>query len=42
MCIEEIGWYGVDWLNLAEDVDKWRATLNTVMDILFHPMGEIC
>jgi hypothetical protein len=32
----------MDWYNLAEDVDKWRAILNTVMDILFHEMGAVC
>jgi len=32
----------VDWFNLAEDMDKWRATLNTAMDILFRETGENC
>jgi hypothetical protein len=25
----EIGW-GVDWIDLAEDRDQWRALVNTV------------
>jgi hypothetical protein len=26
-------WTGVDWINLAEDGDKWRAVVNTVMNL---------
>jgi hypothetical protein len=25
---------GVDWLHLAQDRDKWRALVNTVMNLL--------
>jgi hypothetical protein len=25
----EIGWDGVDWFDLAEDRDRWRALVNT-------------
>jgi hypothetical protein len=28
----EIGWDGVDWLDLAQDRDHWRALVNTVMN----------
>jgi hypothetical protein len=28
----EIGW-GVDWIRLAEDRDRWRAVLNAVMNL---------
>jgi hypothetical protein len=31
MDIREIGWDGVDRVNLAQDGDQWRALLNTVM-----------
>jgi hypothetical protein len=24
---------GIDWSNLAQDKDKWRALLNTVMNL---------
>jgi hypothetical protein len=27
----EIGWGLIDWINLAQDRDQWRALLNTVM-----------
>jgi hypothetical protein len=31
--LREIGWDGVDWINLAQDSDKWRALVNTVMNL---------
>jgi hypothetical protein len=33
MNIREIGWDGVDWIDLAHDRDQWRALLNTVMNL---------
>jgi hypothetical protein len=32
MYFREIGWDGMDWIDLAQDRDKWRALVNTVMD----------
>jgi hypothetical protein len=29
----EIGWEGVDWLHLAQDMDWWWTLVNTVMNI---------
>jgi hypothetical protein len=29
----EIGWYGVDWVDLAQDRDQRRAIVNTVMNL---------
>jgi hypothetical protein len=34
MDLREIGWDGMDWIDLAQDRDQWRALLNTVMDLL--------
>jgi hypothetical protein len=31
--LREIGWNGLDWIDLAQDRDKWRALVNTVMNI---------
>jgi hypothetical protein len=28
-----VGWVAVDWIGLAQDRDKWRALVNTVMDL---------
>jgi hypothetical protein len=33
MDFREIGWGGVDWIDLAQDRDQWRALLNTEMDL---------
>jgi hypothetical protein len=30
---QEIGWCGIDWIDLAQDVDQWTALLNTVMNL---------
>jgi hypothetical protein len=29
----EIGWDGMDWIDLAQDRDRWRALVNTVMNL---------
>jgi hypothetical protein len=33
MDIREIGWNGMDWSDLAKDRDRWRALVNTVMNL---------
>jgi hypothetical protein len=33
MDLREIGWDGVDWIDLAQDRDQWRALVNTVMNL---------
>jgi hypothetical protein len=32
--LREIGWDGMDWIDLAQDRDQWRALENTVMNLL--------
>jgi hypothetical protein len=32
--LREIGWGNVDWIQLAQDRDRWRALVNTVMNFL--------
>jgi hypothetical protein len=32
MDLREIGWGSVEWIQLAQDRDRWRALVNTVMD----------
>jgi hypothetical protein len=31
--LREIGWDGMDWIELAQDRDQWRALVNTVMNL---------
>jgi hypothetical protein len=31
--LREIGWDGVDWIDLAQDKDQWRALMNMVMNL---------
>jgi hypothetical protein len=33
MNIREIGWDGMDWIDLAQDRDQWRALVNMVMNL---------
>jgi hypothetical protein len=33
MDLEEIGWGGVDWVGLAQDRDKSRALVNSMMNL---------
>jgi hypothetical protein len=35
MDLREIIWYGMDWVDLVQDRDKWRALLNMVMNLRF-------
>jgi hypothetical protein len=32
MDLQEEGW-GVDWIDLAQDRDRWQALVNTVMSL---------
>jgi hypothetical protein len=31
--IREIGWDSMDWIDLAQDREQWRALVNTVMNL---------
>jgi hypothetical protein len=31
--LREIGWDGMDWIDLALDRNQWRAHVNTVMNL---------
>jgi hypothetical protein len=33
MDLREVGWGGMDWINLAQDKDRWRALVYTVMNL---------
>jgi hypothetical protein len=32
MDLKETGWDGMDWIDVAQDRDQWRALVNTVMN----------
>jgi hypothetical protein len=33
MDLREIGWDGMDWIDLAYDGDQWKAVVNAVMNL---------
>jgi hypothetical protein len=33
MDLRETGWDGMDWIDLAQDRDRWRALVNTVITL---------
>jgi hypothetical protein len=34
MILKEIRWDGMNWIDLAQDMDQWRALVNKVMNLL--------
>jgi hypothetical protein len=33
MDLQEVSWDGTDWIDLAEDRDRWREFVNAVMNL---------
>jgi hypothetical protein len=31
--LREIGWDGMDWIDVAQDRDQWRALVKTAMNL---------
>jgi hypothetical protein len=38
MDLREIEWDGVDWIDLAQNRDQWRALVNMLMNLRVHKM----
>jgi hypothetical protein len=41
MDLQEVGYEGRDWINVAQARDTWRALVNVVMNFGFHKMWGI-
>jgi hypothetical protein len=33
MGLRETGWGGMDWIDLTQDMDQWRALVNMIMNL---------
>ena len=33
MDLQEVGWEGMDWIDLAEGRDRWRTLVNAVRNL---------
>jgi hypothetical protein len=38
MNLVEVRWGDVDWICLAQDRDRWRALVNSILNFRFHRM----
>jgi hypothetical protein len=38
MDLGEVGWGDVDWIGLAQDRNRWRTVVNSVLNLRFHEM----
>jgi hypothetical protein len=34
MDLQEVGWGPMDWIELAQDRNRWRAVVNVIMNLL--------
>jgi hypothetical protein len=42
MDLREIGWGRVEWIQLAQDRDRWRALVNTALNLrVLAPRSEL-
>jgi len=42
MDLQEVGYEGMAWIDLAQDTDKWRTLAYAVWTSRFHKMRWIC
>jgi hypothetical protein len=41
MDLRETGWGSVEWIQLAQDRGRWRAYVNTVMNLVLAPRHDV-
>jgi hypothetical protein len=41
MDLREIGWNRMDWIDVAQDRDQWRALVNAVITFVFQKRWEV-
>jgi len=39
MELQEVGWSGMDWIDLTQDTNRWQVFVNTVMDMVHKMLG---
>jgi hypothetical protein len=40
MGLGEVGWGDVDWIGLAKDRNRWKALVNSVLNLVVY--GRLC
>jgi hypothetical protein len=41
MDLKEMGFWGMDWIDLAQDTERWQAIVNAVKNLQVHKMRGI-
>jgi hypothetical protein len=41
MALQEVGWDSINWIDLAQDRDRWRALVIAIITLRFHNKREI-
>jgi hypothetical protein len=36
MYLQEVGWWSMGWIDMAQDRDRWRAVVGAVMDLRYR------
>jgi hypothetical protein len=41
MDLQKVGWGGMDWIGLAQDMDRWQVLANAVMNMVHKMQGPV-